>query len=228
MTKKDYIPDSDQEKAALFERFRDTIGTYSLVVGVTTAEKADQARDATWYRYVLNNALIVRDSAVQWTSYKNLILSGPSDGNIPATPVTTPPASPPPASAPPDVLGRFRELARRIKASSGYTDAIGEALGIVGPDHAPRNFGTLAPLISLRTSGDAVEVVWNKDGMEAVEIQKDSGSGWTFLAVDTRPNYTDTTPAPATASRWKYRAIYTHDSEKVGQWSNVAEITVGG
>ena len=30
--------------------------------------------------------------------------------------------------------------------------------------------------------------------MEAVEIQKDSGSGWQFLAVDTRPDYTHIAP----------------------------------
>ena len=38
----------------------------------------------------------------------------------------------------------------------------------------------------------------------------------------------NTTPFPAPAAKWKYRAIYTADAQRLGQWSNVAEITVGG
>ena len=136
-------------------------------------------------------------------------------------------ATPAPTAMPPGILTRFRELARRIKASAGYTDAIGQALGIVGPNSAGPDLATITPQISLRTVGDKVEVLWNKQGMEAVEIHKDSGSDWQFLATDTRPNYFDTTPFPSPAAHWKYRAIYTQDSQKVGQLSNVAEITVG-
>lgn len=82
---------------------------------------------------------------------------------------------------------------------------------------------------SPHTSGGQVEVVWNKNSMEAVEIQKDSGTATRqLLAIDTRPNYIDSTPFPAPSAKWKYRAIYTEDSQRVGQWSNAAEITVGG
>jgi hypothetical protein len=69
--------------------------------------------------------------------------------------------------------------------------------------------------------------VARKKGMETVEIQKDTGTGWQFLAMDTRPNYTDTTPFPTPPAMWKYRAIYTKDSQRLGQWNNVAEISVG-
>ena len=76
-----------------------------------------------------------------------------------------------------------------------------------------------------------MEVVWKKNGMEAVEIHVDRGTGpngFAFLAQDTRPNYIDTPPFPTPAQKWRYRAIYCDDAQKVGQWSNVAEITVGG
>ena len=87
---------------------------------------------------------------------------------------------------------------------------------------------TNAPELSLRSSGGQVEVVWNKGMMEAVEIQKDTGPGCQFLAVDTHPNYTDTTPFPTPAAMWKYRASYTKNSQRTGQWRNVAEIKLGG
>jgi len=87
---------------------------------------------------------------------------------------------------------------------------------------------TLAPEISHRSADGQVEVVWKKGMMEAVDMQKDTGTGWQFLAIDTRPNHTDTNPFPAPAAKLKYRAIYCEDSNKVGQWSNVAENAVGG
>ncbi len=229
MAKSDYISLTDEGKAAQFERFRDTIGTYATTLGIPVGEVADQGDDANWFRFLLNHSIIMRDSGSQWTSFKNLILSGPNDGTIPATPVTPAPPAPVPTSMPAGILTRFRELVRRIKATPGYTESIGVALGIIGTESIAPDPATLAPAISLRSSGGQVEVVWNKGQMEAIEIQKDSGNGtWQFLALDTRPNYIDTTPLPTPAAAWKYRAIYSNDAQRIGQWSNVAEISVGG
>ncbi len=225
MSNTDYIPKTDDAKAALFERFRDTIPSYATPLGLTPADVLSQSEDATWFRYALNYTLIIRDAAQNWTHYKNTLLTGTGPASYPV--YTTAPALEPPAVTL-GVLNRFRDLARRIKASPAYTEGIGEALGIVGPEHIAPDPATLTPQISLRASGGQVEVIWHKQGMEAVEIQKDSGSGWQFIAVDTRPNYIDTTPFPSPAVKWKYRAIYTRDSQRIGQWSNVAEITIGG
>jgi hypothetical protein len=226
MPNQDYIPTDDEGKAALFERFRDTLPTFLAAVGLSAADAALQADDAEWFRYVLNHSLTMRDSASQWTAYKNLLLGGTGSA---VSPITPPMPTPVPDAVDPGILTRFRALVRRIKAAPAYTEAIGEALGIIGSDSTEPDPATLTPEISLRTSGGQVEVLWNKGGQEGVEIQKDSGNGqWTFLALDTRPNYIDTTPMPATSAKWKYRAIYSNDAQRTGQWSNVAEITVGG
>ncbi len=226
MPKSDYIPDTDEGTAALFERFRDTIGSYSALLGLTAPEVAAQAADATWFRYTLNHAISMRDSGSQCTAYKNLLLTGSGDAPIPVTP---PLPTPEPPDVMPGILTRFRDLVRRVKAAPAYTESVGEALGIIGPESEMPDPSTVTPGISLRTTGGQVEVVWKKGMMEAIEIQKDPGTGtWQFLAVDTRPNYTDTTPFPTPAATWKYRAIYTKDSQRTGQWSNVAEISVGG
>lgn len=92
-------------------------------------------------------------------------------------------------------------------------------------DHRPR-FRRAAP--RHRHPGDlARQVIWKKGGMEAIEIQKDTGTGWQFLATEARPDYIDTTPFPTPPAVWKYRAIYTKDSQRLRQWSNVATISVG-
>ncbi len=58
-------------------------------------------------------------------------------------------------------------------------------------------------------------------------MDRGDGKGWVFLTFDTTPNYTDTTPFPATPTKWKYRAIYRVGDAQVGVWSNTVEITVG-
>jgi hypothetical protein len=49
-----------------------------------------------------------------------------------------------------------------------------------------------------------------------------------MLAFDTTPGYTDTTPFPATPSKWTYRAINRVGDSRLGQWSNPVSVTVGG
>jgi hypothetical protein len=223
---KDYIPSDDEGKAAHFERFRDTIGSHAANLGLAPADVSNQAADATWFRYILNHTIAMRNSASQWTSYKNFLLGGTGSA---VSPITPPLPTPVPDAVDPGILTRFRELVRRIKTSPNYLDATGAALGIIGTDSADADQSTLIPYISLRLNGGKVEIIWTKNGQEAIEIQVDRGTGiWTFLAIDTRPNYIDTEPLPATAAKWKYRAIYTNDAQRIGQWSNVAEISVGG
>jgi len=52
--------------------------------------------------------------------------------------------------------------------------------------------------------------------------------GFVMLTFDTTPNYTDTTPFPATPTKWTYRAIYRVGDSRVGQWSKPVTVTVGG
>jgi hypothetical protein len=75
--------------------------------------------------------------------------------------------------------------------------------------------------------GDQTKVARKKGMMESIEIQKDTGTGWQFLTMDTRHDYTDTTPFPTLPTMWKYRATYTNYSQSMGPWSNIAEISVG-
>ena len=79
--------------------------------------------------------------------------------------------------------------------------------------------------------GTHVDLVWGWQGhrrfLDQIEIQVDRGSGWTILAFDTTPGYADTTPFPATATQWKYRAIYRVNDMQVGLWSATASVMVG-
>ncbi len=88
------------------------------------------------------------------------------------------------------------------------------------------------PLIKVKIIGGQVFIDWGWDGnsayLDMLQMQADRGQGWTDLAYDTTPGYTDTTPFPAALTTWKYRAIYRVGDAQVGVWSNTVEITVGG
>ena len=87
---------------------------------------------------------------------------------------------------------------------------------------APGDLGIVQPDIDVTIGG-------NSAFLDQCEIQVDrgDGKGWVLLAIDTTPNYTDTTPMPATPTKWKYRAIYRVGDHQVGIWSKTVEIMVG-
>jgi hypothetical protein len=172
----------------------------------------------------------MQGGAQQFTAWKNLLRAGgaPPPAGEPMAPVF-------PTAVTAVALGvevRFRALVKAIKAHPNYNDAIGQALGIEGPVQTGPDLSSVQPEITAILSGNAVQVGWGWGGhsafLDMLELQVDRGTGWILLAYDTTPNYTDTTPLPATPTKWKYRAIYRVGDAQVGVWSNTVEIMVGG
>jgi hypothetical protein len=61
--------------------------------------------------------------------------------------------------------------------------------------------------------------------MMELQVDRGTGAGFQFLAMDTTPNYTDTAVPPAPA-KWTYRGIYRVGDARVGQWSSEVSINV--
>ncbi len=64
--------------------------------------------------------------------------------------------------------------------------------------------------------------------MVELVVDRSDNKGEVLLAQETTPNYIDTTPFPATPTKWTYRAIYRVGDSRVGQWSKPVSVTVGG
>ena len=233
MPKDSYIPFNDDAFAAQLQAFKNAIAAYATTLGLTPAQVTAQAADADYYSYVLACHQLMRNSAAQWTQWKEIVRSG---GDLPPSGAPVAPALPDvvPAVAP-GVEVRFRALVKQIKGSPAYNEAIGAALGIEGAEQAGPDYLTLKPNINASVSGTHVLVDWNWGGYSAFldlcEIQVDrTGAGTAFaaLAFDTTPGYTDTEPFPSAPTKWTYRAIYRVGDQRVGQWSNSVSITVGG
>ena len=131
-------------------------------------------------------------------------------------------------------LHRIFAFVQDIKVSAGRTDAIETDLGTIGSVSATPDPATLQPVITAKVNGIHVDIGWgwggNRAHVDLLQIQADrsDGKGFTDLVHDTTPNYTDTTPFPATSAVWKYRAIFQVNGAPVGLWSTTVSVAVGG
>jgi hypothetical protein len=219
------MPTTDTGKDTLFTHFAAVFSAKAASLGFSAAEAAAQAADAAYFHAVLGSQGVMISSGEEWTSWKDILRDG---GAAPAVLPTFPvaPASLPAAVAP-GLLGRFQALVKRVKAAPGYTEAIGDSLGIIGAEITPVDPAATAPDLALSLNGGRVEIGWSKSSFDAIEIEVDRGAGFAMLTIDTTPDTIDTSPLPATPTAWKYRAIYREDNARFGQWSKVASITVG-
>ena len=90
----------------------------------------------------------------------------------------------------------------------------------------------MKPSLNARLEAGHPDILWQKNGMDTLEIWVDrgAGKGSVFLAIDTHPNYLDTAPLPAagTGALWKYKAIYRLHDQQAGQWSDELKVSVTG
>ena len=159
-----------------------------------------------------------------------MLRDGPAnmDMTLPA-PLVLPTA---PSSAPfSNIFGFVGPLIIRIKKHPNYTEAIGNALGIIPAVTPSIDTTTLQPILTIVLQGGHPVLSWKSNGTHALEIEADHGTGsFSLLTIRMSSGYQDNTPLPAagSASVWKYRAIYHIHDEQVGHWSQVLEISVKG
>jgi hypothetical protein len=122
-----------------------------------------------------------------------------------------------------------RALAGRIKASTGYTTAIGDTLQLEGAEDSVDMTQQKPALDTNPKSGGVVEVDFNKMSGEGVHIysMRDGEAGFTLLASETHSPYVDNRPLltagkPETRS---YKAVFFLGKSEIGLQSDVAQAT---
>ena len=227
MPKSYYLPANDDGKDPWLANFAAKLANYQPVLGLTLADVLSVSNDAAYYHWMLTSQMQVAAYAQQWTAYKNAGRNG-TGLTLGAAPIAPSLGVPPPAVAA-NIFGRVILLVARIKVAPGYTDAIGQALEIIGADHTV-DVNSLKPVLRVEQQAGGVAVLWAKQGMDGVELLVDRGTGFVFLAIDTIPDYTDTAALPAAgqSALWKYKGIYRQGDDRVGQWSDVVSVAVAG
>lgn len=220
-----YLPRTDRDRVVWFNNFVTKFSVQATGLGFVAADVTAVTNDAAMFAYLVNQVEIYTTAKEQRVDYKNLIKEGPL-GSVGGAVPSAPPAGTVPTVVLPGIFPRLALLVKRIKVAPTYTDAIGKDLGVVS-EMPQFNSMIMKPALKLVMKGGQVEVQWVKGDSDGVRIEVDRGTGaWQFLAIDTVPHYPDTTPISA-AANWKYRAMYIIEDETVGQWSDVASISVG-
>jgi hypothetical protein len=226
-----YLPRTDSEQEAWLKNFANKINQYAAKYNIAATEIADIQASLLHYSYHLNYKIQYGEYIKKLNAYLKEIKDGIAAGGVPSTLPVLPTFTPAPPAAVPGIFKRIMAMVRRIKNHIGYTVADGLDLSIEATvaKKAKPNLETIKPAISLRLmEGGQPEIVWSKNGMDALEIWVDRGDGNDFvkLDVDTKPNYTDSTELPEKAALWKYKAIYRLDDKIAGHWSDIVSITV--
>ena len=228
MRKQHYLPSGTNERGVWLSNFSTKLPDHATTLGVDAATVTSVQNDAQFYLFIVTSHSAYKEKGKEWTAYKNLMSEGgPGDGAVPAAPGL----GTVPTLVLPGIFDRVRALVRQIKSAGGYTEAIGQDLGVIGSDLVV-DFANMKPTLTYHLDAGHPVIEWKKglaDGLK-IFVNRD-GSGFQYLDMDKRPNYKDTHTLPdvGTSTIWMYKAIYvTGDFEETGQFSDELAVTVAG
>jgi hypothetical protein len=235
MKRQDYYPTRQAEQAVWLGNFSEKLQLHAVEMDLNQSEVSETVSDAKWLMYLIINWLeAVRTYSKAATETLETAQTGKGDKFM-TLPVLIPP-TPKNGETPrtPGALRRIFEMAATVRGNPACTPAIRADLGLDGALESGPDPDTLRPVIAAQLTASGVRIDWNWQGwskfLDQCEIQVDrgDGQGWRILTFDTTPGYLDTTAAPATHTRWKYRAIYHAGDATIGGWSAEASVSLGG
>jgi hypothetical protein len=224
-------PKAEAPLVIWYKNFGQSLATHAATLGLTAADVAAAQADGAMLNYLIGDLVPTFQTALQArVSFKNLMKDGPI-GAPGGDPPPAPAAGTPPTAVAPGILPRLRQLIQRIKTSPNYTEAIGQALDIIGSDGDAPDGDTkarpTAKAIALPMS--QVRIEFTKRGFDGVVIEsrRTGEENWTLLGTDNFSPYIDTRP-PVTAGRAEvreYRLRFLRRDEPVGEWSDIISVS---
>ena len=222
----DFLALTETELISFSQNFAVKLAVHDPTLTTIGAADVTQANNnAITVPKAVNTVNNIKEDAQEYTNVKNILLYGPLGTPLPTEPSAT--------AWPAFVLGEiagiiawYRQIANRIKADPGYTEAIGQDLGIVGTPDVP---GVDPPILSgVALSGYNVEVGWIKAGHDGLRVRSQRGSevAWTDLGTDMNPPFLDNR-APVTSGppeERRYQGAYVDNDAVTTDWS--ATLTV--
>jgi hypothetical protein len=120
----------------------------------------------------------------------------------------------------------IRKSVNKIKADDNYSQAIGDALGIIGETET-FDADNYKQEIKLSIVSKGVQVDFKKSHTDGINVYRrtEGEARWTYLARDTRSPYIDTEKLDG-HSTLEYKAWAVIDDEEIGVESDIAQITV--
>jgi hypothetical protein len=198
MAKSDFIPRADNDFLVWHDQFKTAVAadaaTFGLAAADTTAVASDNTSLHTKITAMNNAAAVAKQSTADKTATRTTV-----ESNV-------------------------RALARRIKAHPAYTTALGQQLGIEGPQDTTDLSNAKPDLSGTDQTGGNVELDFSKSTSDGVNIysKRDNDADFVFLSRDTSSPYVDNRPL-LTAGKPElrhYKAVYVLNDQEVGNFSD--------
>jgi hypothetical protein len=228
MGKKSFVPGTDAGKKDWQHNLGDKIGLYKTKYNITNAEETDTQDGDAYFAYWLNVVKEVTDYKEKVTAFKNELRDGVAPGATGMIAPVAPVFAAAPTAVQPGIFPRSISIGNRIKKHNDYVMSDGQDMDLEGANAPTPDLINSQPLISIVLMAGQPLIKWTKAGFNGLYIMVDrgTGAGFQFLALDSEPDYLDTFTLPATATEWKYKAIYIFHDDKVAMWSNEVSINV--
>lgn len=227
-----YYPRPESEQVTWLTNYRSRIVVDAPACGIDSDEVTDTQADLVFLIWLMQtwNPTIQQYSKAA-TAYKTQLATGTSPGGATVPiPVASSFGTSPPVR-PPGVLTRLFNQVARIKLNSGYTEAIGQSLRIIGTEVTVEHpYPVFTLTIKQGATSQQVQIDFTKFTHDGVYIESRRNTGaWEFLAIDTVKPYVDDRPllVAATAETREYRMRWWDKGEPTGDWSPAQKVTVG-
>lgn len=230
MANQAYFPASEADRVVWLTHFRAKLPIHGPSVGLSAEEIANILADIDFYVWILQTFNpAIQQNALESTVYKGIIATGTGSELVP---VPVPAVfDNPPAVRPPGVLTRLFNLVQRIKIGAGYTEAIGQDLGIIGSqDTTAHPIPDFTATTERGAATERVKMVFTKYGHDGVSIDSRRNNGaWEFLAIAMVKPWYDERPLldPAAPEIREYRVRWWDKGAANGEFSPVQKVTVG-
>jgi hypothetical protein len=170
-----YMPKGERDREGWLSNFSTELQVCGPGLGVSPATITSVENDYLAYKFMLDTEDFFKAKMHERTQYKDTLFNGAIGTVIatyPASPVL--PASPVQVAA--GIMHRVENLVQVIKGSTGYTEAIGQALKIIVPGKTPGNLTPLEKTV-LKPTGKVVEntsteikIKWTKGDTDGVIV----------------------------------------------------------
>ena len=168
-----YLPVRESELVIWFINWAAKIQTYGTLLGLSAGEKTQANVDAGFVQTLVNSVLAFKTFTSYVVGYKDIILYSPIGTGVPATPVA-PGIFLVPIGALAAIIKRTQLTNEHIRTHSAYTVAIGQDLGIIGPEVSPQTEPTNVKATAL--PGSDVRITYNKGNYAGVAIYGKRGN----------------------------------------------------
>ncbi len=207
MRKKYFFPKADAAFSPWTISFEAALGIPANVtaLGLTTAEALALSNASKSIR------LAVADVAAKATAYKDAV--DLKDIQIK------------------NASGIILPAVRRFKTAAGYTEALGQALGVIGDDEPVMDWSTFKPVITAIVRPGLVEIRFDKMGADGMNIytRLKGQTVWVKLAYDQFSPYLDNRPVAAgQVENREYCAVAVLNDIEVSQRSDIISVAFAG